>query len=133
DIRKIQLSKAAIFSAFITLLRIAKISIEDIERVFVAGAFGNYLDIFAAQILGMLPDIPRDRFSFIGNGSLAGAEMMLLSKDIEDHLQEIIKKTKVIELNIVKDFQKEFIDATQIPHARKELFRNVINEAVSLR
>ncbi|MEM2004015.1 MAG: ASKHA domain-containing protein [Nitrososphaerota archaeon] len=133
DIRKIQLAKAAIFSAFITLLRIAKISIEDIERVFVAGAFGNYLDIFAAQILGMLPDIPRDRFSFIGNGSLAGAEMMLLSKDIEDQLQEIIKKTKVIELNIVKDFQKEFIDATQIPHARKELFRNVINEAVSLR
>lgn len=133
DIRKIQLAKAAIFSAFITLLRVARIDIEEIEKVFVAGAFGNYLDIFAAQVLGMLPDISRDRFTFIGNGSLAGAEMILLSKNTEDHLQEIIKNTKVIELNRINDFQKEFIEATRIPHANKELFRNVINEAISLR
>ena len=129
DIRKVQLAKAAIFAALMTLLRVAKTSIEEIERIYVAGAFGNYLDIFAAQVLGMLPDIARDKFTFVGNGSLIGAEMILLSSDSEDKVKEIVRSTKVIELNLIKDFQKEFIQATHIPHQDKKLFRNVISKA----
>jgi len=129
DIRKVQLAKAAIFAALMTLLRVAKTSIEEIERIYVAGAFGNYLDIFAAQVLGMLPDIARDKFVFVGNGSLIGAETILLSSDTEEQVKEIVGKTKVIELNLIKDFQKEFIQATHIPHQDKKLFRNVIFEA----
>ena len=132
DIRAIQLAKAAIYAALLTLVRIARIDLNDLERVFIAGAFGTHLDIFSAQVLGMLPDIPKDRFSFIGNGSVVGASMLLLSKEMNEKAASITKKVRSIELNTVKEFQSEFIKATHIPHINKELFRHVIEEMESL-
>ena len=132
DIRAIQLAKAAIYAALLTLIHIAGISLNDLEKVFIAGAFGTYLDIFSAQVLGMLPDIPRERFSFIGNGSVMGAAMLLLSRETSEEAKSIAKRIKSIELNTIKEFQSEFIKATHIPHANKELFRNVIERMESL-
>lgn len=133
DIRKVQLAKSAIFSALMTLLRITKTNLDEIERIYIAGAFGNYLNIFAAQVLGLLPDIPRERFFFIGNGSLAGAEMVLLSNEFNDLALQIRKVIEVIELNTIKSFQEEFIDATHIPHKDKKLFIKIINEVEPFR
>lgn len=133
DIRKIQLAKAAIYAALLTLSRISRIRLEELEKIFVAGAFGNYLDIFASQVLGMLPDIPREKFSFIGNGSVAGASLILLSRDAAEEAQRISKEVRSIELNTIKDFQEEFIKATHIPHMDKELFKNTLKAIESLR
>jgi uncharacterized 2Fe-2S/4Fe-4S cluster protein (DUF4445 family) len=132
DIRMIQLAKAAIYAALSTLTRIAGLELRDLERIFIAGAFGNYLDIFSAQILGMLPDVPQEKFSFIGNGAIAGASMMLLSKDFAEEAQAIAKMVKSVELNLIKDFQSEFIKATYIPHMEKERFENVLNKIKQL-
>ncbi|MBC7091354.1 MAG: DUF4445 domain-containing protein, partial [Nitrososphaeria archaeon] len=62
DIRKIQLAKAAIFSSLKTLLKLANIELSDLQKLFIAGAFGTYVDPFYATIIGLLPDIPRERF-----------------------------------------------------------------------
>jgi len=132
DIRMIQLAKAAIYAALSVLTRIAGLELRDLERIFIAGAFGNYLDIFSAQILGMLPDVPQERFSFIGNGAIAGASMMLLSKDFAKEAQAIAKIVKSVELNLIKDFQSEFVKATYIPHMEKERFEDVLNKIKQL-
>jgi uncharacterized 2Fe-2S/4Fe-4S cluster protein (DUF4445 family) len=132
DIRMIQLAKAAIYAALSVLTRIAGLELRDLERVFIAGAFGNYLDIFSAQILGMLPDVPQERFSFIGNGAIAGASMMLLSKDFAKEAQAIAKMVKSVELNLIKDFQSEFVKATYIPHTEKERFEDILNKIKQL-
>ena len=133
DVREIQLAKAAIYAALLMLTRIAGINLSDLEKVFIAGAFGTYLDIFSAQVLGMLPDIPSERFSFIGNGSVIGASMMLLSREVSDEVKEITRKVESIELNTIKDFQSEFLKATHIPHMDENLFKNTIKRMRDLK
>ncbi|MEM2189121.1 MAG: ASKHA domain-containing protein [Nitrososphaerota archaeon] len=126
DIRKIQLAKAAIYAAILTLTRFAGLKMNELKRVFIAGAFGNYLDIFAAQVLGMLPDLPQDKFLFIGNGAIVGASIILLSRESAEEARAIASKVKIVELNTVKYFQNEFIKATYIPHMEREKFENVL-------
>ena len=133
DVRKIQLAKAAIYAALVTLTKIAEIRLDELEKVFIAGAFGTYLDIFAAQVLGVLPDIPEERFSLVGNGSVMGASMILLSREMDAEAREIAGNVKAIELNVIKEFQEEFIKATHIPHSDEKAFENVVEKIKSLR
>ncbi|MEM3921266.1 MAG: ASKHA domain-containing protein [Nitrososphaerota archaeon] len=133
DIRKIQLAKAAIYAAILTLTRFAGLKMNELERVFIAGAFGNYLDIFAAQVLGMLPDLPQDKFLFIGNGAIVGASIILLSRESAEEARAIASKVKIVELNTVKYFQNEFIKATYIPHMERERFENVLRNIEKIR
>lgn len=128
DIRKIQLAKAAIFSSLITLSRLGNIEILDLSKLFVAGAFGTYVDPFYAIIIGLFPDIPRERFIQIGNGSGAGASMLLLSKRKWEEAMNIVKKVKVVELNLVKFFKDEFINATYFPHKNEKLFEKSLEK-----
>ncbi len=128
DIRKIQLAKAAIFSSLITLLKLVGVEVLDLRKLFVAGAFGTYVDPFYAIIIGLLPDIPRERFIQIGNGSGAGAGMLLLSKKKWEEAADIVKKVKVVELNLVKFFKDEFINATYFPHKNENLFKNSLEK-----
>ncbi|MCX8189414.1 MAG: ASKHA domain-containing protein [Nitrososphaeria archaeon] len=128
DIRKIQLAKAAIFSSLITLSRLGNIEVLDLHKLFVAGAFGTYVDPFYAIIIGLLPDIPRERFIQIGNGSGAGASMLLLSRKKWEEATDIVKSVSVIELNLIKFFKDEFINATYFPHKNEELFKNSLEK-----
>jgi len=128
DIRKIQLAKAAIFSSLKTLSKLANIELSDLRRLFIAGAFGTYVDPFYATVIGLLPDISRERFIQIGNGSGAGASMLLLSKKKWNEAEEIVRKVKVIELNLVPFFKDEFINATYFPHKDEKLFRNSLEK-----
>jgi len=132
DVRKIQLAKAAIYAALVTLTKSAGIRLDELEKVFIAGAFGTYLDIFAAQVLGILPDIPEERFSLVGNGSVMGASMILLSRAMDVEAKRIARMVKAIELNVVKEFQDEFIRATHIPHSDESAFKNVVEKMKSL-
>ncbi|MBC7091698.1 MAG: DUF4445 domain-containing protein, partial [Nitrososphaeria archaeon] len=76
----------------------------------------------------LLPDIPRERFVQIGNGSGAGASMLLLSKKKWSEAEEIVRRVKVIELNLVPFFKDEFISATYFPHKDENLFRNSLEK-----
>lgn len=122
DVRNFQLAKAAIFAACSLLMRIADLSIDEISKVYIAGAFGNYIDPRSAMMVGMIPEMPLNKVVQIGNGSGHGAVMSLLSKKVKDEAEFVAKKVKAIDLNMISEFQREFIDATQFPHKRTELF-----------
>ncbi|MEM4001659.1 MAG: ASKHA domain-containing protein, partial [Saccharolobus sp.] len=116
DIREIQLAKAAIRAGIEILLKKARIRIEDIERIYVAGAFGFYLNPISAMNIGLFPkDIDVKRILLVGNTALMGAKAILLSNTLREEVKEIIKKVEYVELAIQPDFQKEFIKAIPFP------------------
>jgi len=126
DIRSFQLAKAAIFTACLLLLRTAGVSMSEISKVYIAGAFGNYIDSRSAMIVGMIPEIPLNRIVQIGNGSGQGAVMSLLSKKVREEAELVARKVRAIDLNTVREFQKEFVDATLFPHRRTDMFPRVV-------
>jgi uncharacterized 2Fe-2S/4Fe-4S cluster protein (DUF4445 family) len=132
DVRSFQLAKAAIFTACLLLLRISGVSVSEISKVYIAGAFGNYIDPRSAMIVGMIPELPLNRIVQIGNGSGQGAVMSLLSRRIREEAEIVAKKVKAIDLNTVREFQNEFIEATQFPHRRTDMFPRVM-KAISMR
>ncbi len=127
DIRKLQLAKAAIFSTLLTLAKLGKVDIRDFKKLFIAGAFGTYIEPFYAAVIGLLPELPNDRYTQIGNGSGAGATALLLSRNEWKKADSIVKKVKVVELNLIKFFKDEFINATFIPHKDESLFDKTLS------
>jgi uncharacterized 2Fe-2S/4Fe-4S cluster protein (DUF4445 family) len=131
DIRKIQLAKAAVLSTFLILSRISKTKVEDIKKLFVAGAFGNYIDPFYAMVIGLLPEVQKEKIVQIGNGSGMGASSLLLSKELWKESIEVARKIKVVELNLIPSFRQEFINATFIPHKDETLFQGTLKSISS--
>jgi len=122
DIRRFQLAKAAIYAATSILMSKMRAELEDIEHLYVAGAFGNYISPVNAMIVGLLPELPLDKVVQIGNGSGMGACALLVSRGMWDEAKLIQGITQPVELNLVPGFQKEYVDATFLPHKRENLF-----------
>jgi uncharacterized 2Fe-2S/4Fe-4S cluster protein (DUF4445 family) len=122
DIRNIIRTKAAVYAAATVLLKSMNYSFEDLEQIFIAGGFGNYLDTRKSIWLGLLPDVDPDKFKFIGNGSLAGARLTLLSKKSKQEAIDIAKKMTYIELSVTPMFFNEFTSAMFLPHTDIEKF-----------
>ena len=93
--------------------------------VFVAGGFGAHLDIAKAIFIGLLPDIPRERIRYIGNSSLAGARLALLSVNAFHRAEEIANRMTYIELSVNPQFMDEFVASLFLPHTDMELFPTV--------
>ena len=115
DIRQMQLAKGAIRTGIILLQKELAIEDKDIEQVFLAGAFGNYIKRESALRIGMLPDIPCERIHFIGNAANTGAQMTLLSSKMRDRTADITGNIKYIEIAMKKDFQDVFADSMMFP------------------
>jgi len=116
DLQNVLRTKAAIFGATTVLLKKMSERLEDIDRLIIAGGFGNHLDIDRAVSIGMFPDIPRDTYEFIGNGSLEGARLALLSDTMRKDMVEIFEEMTYIELSVDNDFYDEFTSSLFIPH-----------------
>ena len=116
DLQNILRTKAAIFGAATVLLRKMSEDLDDIDTFVIAGGFGNHLDIDRAISIGMFPDISRERYRFIGNGSLEGARLALLSEDMRKDMVEIFDQMTYIELSVDNDFYNEFTSSMFIPH-----------------
>ncbi len=125
DIANIIKSKAAVFAAEKLLLESAGMSAQKLDHIFVAGGFGNYLDIKRAITIGMLPDIAIEKIQFIGNSSLSGARMALLSTHALKEATLIAKKMTYFELSVNPKFMDEFIAAMFLPHTNLDLFPSV--------
>lgn len=115
DISEIQLAKAAIAAGTKVLLAKTGRKAEEIERVVVAGAFGTHLQLASAIAIGMLPDLPPERFHQVGNAAGAGARMMLLSKAERRRAEEIARRIGYVELAATPEFSSEFISQTRLP------------------
>ena len=127
DIKSILRAKAAVYAACYVLLKLLGYTFNDVKKIFIAGGFGNYLDTMKSIMLGLLPDVPLEKFKFIGNGSLAGSYLTLLSEDKRAEAEEIYEKLTYMELSVSNDFYNEFVSALFLPHTNLELFPSVKN------
>ena len=93
-----------------------------ISQIFLAGAFGNYINKQNTKFIGMIPDIPDEKIFQIGNAAGIGAQNTLLNTDLRDKAHELLKKTHYVEIAIEKDFQKEYAKAMYFPHLNLDLF-----------
>ncbi len=125
DTEEIQLAKAAIHTGCTVLMEKKKVTEEDIDRVFIAGAFGNYINPESAKFLGLIPDISTEKISFAGNTALAGAKMALVSKDVRKTAQRLSRWIRYVELMAEPNFQKEFINSTLIPYRYLDRYPSV--------
>ena len=116
DIEEIKLAKATIYSGITILTQHLKVSVHDIKKMFVAGAFGTYVDAHSARTIGMYPDIPLGYISFVGNTAGSGARMYLLSKEERAEAVKIAQNMEYVELAADPNFQHEFLNALYIPH-----------------
>ena len=100
-------------------------SLGDIKKIYIAGGFGNYLNIENAVFIGLLPDADRSRYEFIGNSSLAGARMSLLSHDALMKAHEIYKNITYIDLSSEPHYMDEYMASLFFPHTDLERFPSV--------
>lgn len=125
DIDNLMRAKAALFAGIKLLVETAEVSFKDIEKLYVAGAFGHYIDAQKAITIGLLPDIPLEKIEFLGNTSLLGARMVALSQEFEEKSQEIASRVTYLELARSGRFMDEYVSALFLPHTHTELFPSV--------
>ncbi|KPJ66434.1 MAG: hypothetical protein AMJ43_08130 [Coxiella sp. DG_40] len=111
DIRQLQLAKAAIRAGIRLLLKKLSLLDSDINLIFLAGAFGNYIRRESALRIGLLPDIPPERIHFVGNAAASGAQLILLSTQARKKARELTRKIQYIEIAHQPDFQDVFADS----------------------
>lgn len=125
DVREIQKAKAAIQTGWRTLLKRASISVKEVKKVFIAGAFGTYINPTSAMIIGMLPEISLDRVEFIGNAAGSGARLALKSIYIRREAEMVARRVKYIELAADPEFEIEYINSMSLPYADLSMYPEV--------
>jgi uncharacterized 2Fe-2S/4Fe-4S cluster protein (DUF4445 family) len=111
DVRELQLAKAAIAAGVKLLLKESGFAMDDVQTIFIAGAFGNYIDPSAALRLGLFPGADLGKIKFIGNAALTGSSRVLLRKSGRKKAEELARKARFFELAGRKDFQDIFAES----------------------
>lgn len=111
DLRELQLAKGAIYAGLQILLKEAGLEESDLDEVLLAGAFGNYIRKESARAIGLLPDVPLDRITPVGNAAGRGAKMALVSKTERARAFALPDLVEHVELSARPDFQDAFIKA----------------------
>jgi uncharacterized 2Fe-2S/4Fe-4S cluster protein (DUF4445 family) len=125
DISHLIRSKAAVFAAIKSLVDYVGLKFDEIATFYVAGGFGSYLDISKAIGIGLLPDIDPDKIRFVGNSSLMGARMCLLSNHAMECALQVARSMTNIELSNYQPFMDEYVAAMFMPHTDRRLFPSV--------
>jgi uncharacterized 2Fe-2S/4Fe-4S cluster protein (DUF4445 family) len=125
DIKALIYSKGAIYAGFSTLLDEAGLDFSMLERVYISGGFGQYLNIDKAVAIGLLPDIDRAKFSYKGNSSIAGAYMALLSGDHRQQAHRISGAMTYIDFSSNNRYMDAFTSALFLPHTNLDMFPSV--------
>jgi len=125
DIENLKRSKGAIYSATAILVKHLGLEFSSIAKIFIAGGFGTYLDIDKAIKIGLLPDLERSKFVFIGNSALAGARQILLSDEAMSMADSLASKITYFELSVDPDYMDEYSQALFFPHTDLKKFPNV--------
>jgi uncharacterized 2Fe-2S/4Fe-4S cluster protein (DUF4445 family) len=96
-----------------------------IEQMLIGGSFGKYINVEKAVQIGLLPDMPWERFQFLGNTSVRGAYYALLNRRARDRIKEIAARMTYIELSADNSFYDAFMSALFLPHTDLSLFPSV--------
>ncbi len=111
DIRELQLAKGAIYAGLKILLKEADLKEEDLDKILLAGAFGNYVRKESALTIGLLPQLSPEKIVAVGNAAGDGSRMALVSKKIRDRAFQLPELVEHLELSTRQDFQEIFVDA----------------------
>jgi len=125
DLDNIARAKGAMFAGYTCLLEKIGLSVNDLDRVIIAGAFGSFINLEHAVTIGLLPDIDRGKFSFIGNASLKGARLSVTDRDLFHRSREIAGAMTNVELSEDPSYMDNFMAALFFPHTRAELFPSI--------
>ena len=98
------------------LCRSVGVDLADVEQIFIGGAFGQYISVEKAIHIGLLPDLPRERFSYLGNTSALGAYTALLCVDMRQEVLNVAGKMTYLELSADNTFMDEYTSALFLPH-----------------
>jgi len=126
DIDNLMRAKAAIYAGFSILARSVGLTLDDVGQVLIGGAFGQYINVENAVQIGLLPDKPFDSFHFLGNTSVRGAYMALLSQDVRRRVTDIGEMMTYLELSADNTFFDEFNAAMFLPHTDESQFPTVM-------
>jgi uncharacterized 2Fe-2S/4Fe-4S cluster protein (DUF4445 family) len=133
DIDNLVRAKAAIYAGFTVLAKGVGFPLDGAEQVLIGGAFGKYINVEKAVEIGLLPDMPWDRFQFLGNTSVMGAYLALLYQEKRARIQEIAQKMTYIELSADNSFYDAFTSALFLPHTALAEFPSVVAELEQVR
>jgi uncharacterized 2Fe-2S/4Fe-4S cluster protein (DUF4445 family) len=125
DIDALIRSKAAMYTILTTVTHMINVSIQDISRFYIAGTFGSYTDPRSAITIGMIPDLALETYKPLGNTSLTGASLALLSGEAREEIYKIRDRVTYVELNVNQEFMNLFSAAKFIPHTNRSLFPSV--------
>jgi uncharacterized 2Fe-2S/4Fe-4S cluster protein (DUF4445 family) len=114
DVRELQLAKAAIRVGIQALVEAEGLTENDLEKVIIAGAFGTFIDVKSAITIGMLPDLPLERFTQVGNAAGTGARLALISQEERQKAKQIARQDGYIELAKIPNFSRKFAKATYL-------------------
>jgi uncharacterized 2Fe-2S/4Fe-4S cluster protein (DUF4445 family) len=113
DMSNLAQAKAANYCGQVIAMRSFGVSPDRISRLFLAGAFANYVNVSHAVEIGFLAPVPEDRVAKVGNASVAGAKQMLVSKQKRQSIEDLVKRIEHIELETVPDFFDVFVEGCQ--------------------
>jgi uncharacterized 2Fe-2S/4Fe-4S cluster protein (DUF4445 family) len=126
DIENLLRTKGAIYAGFSVLVRSVGVELADVEQVLIAGAFGQYINVEKAIQIGLLPDMPWDRFHYLGNTSVLGAFHSLVSRPMRRAAVDIAQKMTYLELSADNTFYDQFMSALFLPHTDITAFPSVM-------
>jgi uncharacterized 2Fe-2S/4Fe-4S cluster protein (DUF4445 family) len=110
DISALSQAKSANFAGQYILLRNYGVHFDQVERLYLAGGFANYLNVKRAVDIGFIANIPLDKIAKVGNASLEGATMMLLSSELRRRSEEMARRIEHVELETIPDFFDIFVE-----------------------
>jgi uncharacterized 2Fe-2S/4Fe-4S cluster protein (DUF4445 family) len=125
DLSNLLSAKAAIYAGTEVLARAIGLDLREVERVYIAGGFGNYLDRGKALAIGLIPDFPLEKIRFAGNTSILGADLGLLSEDAWQEMHAIAEAVTYYDLINYPNYYDEFLAARFIPHTDLSRFKSV--------
>ena len=125
DIDNLLRAKAAIYAGYTVLCQSVGVDLADVEQMLIGGAFGQYINIEKAVQIGLLPDLPWDRFQFLGNTSARGATLALLNREYRQRVTAAAGMMTYLELSADNTFYDNFMSALFLPHTEIERFPSV--------
>ena len=128
DIDNFIRAKGAIFSAIDTLLKSVDMTVDMIDKVYVAGGIGSGINMKNAVNIGMFPDVELEKFQYIGNSSLTGAYAMVVSDEANAKCAEVAANMTYLELSTYPGYMDSFVAACFLPHTDRSLFPNSVQE-----
>ncbi len=125
DVDNLLRAKAAIYAGFSVLADRVGVPLDSVEQVLIGGSFGKYINVEKAIQIGLLPDMPWDRFQFLGNTSVKGAYRALLDRTERDRIADIASRMTYIELSADNTFYEAFTSALFLPHTDLSKFPSI--------